>query len=417
MAIQPVRGFRCVALLVVATAWVGQIGAEAQEMPALFESVDAQRPLTRSLGSRSEVESRAVHVRTDLLRARRRGATIRLDLFGGASAVATRLRAGEDGRGNLTWTGAVDGVAGAAVFGDAVAGTIRHGADTFSLRYRAGVGHLLHRIDLSLLPGDRDDVDLMPDSISPVAPSVGSSARADTLIDLLVLYTGAAKKAIGNKSAVEALALLGATETNIALTDSKVKRAAFRVVKVQKIAYKEGATMVVDLDFLKVFGDGTLDKAWRSRNKFGADLVMLIVDGVDPDRCGRANKPNGVGAAFVNSVFSIVRYDCVSPNYSYAHELGHNTGLNHGRKDGESSPGAFDYSFGLHDPGGLFRTIMATSTGGREPRVLHFSNPKVKEQGNSTGVKHTRADSADNARSLRNVFQTLSDYRDCKVDC
>ena len=64
------------------------------------------------------------------------------------------------------------------------------------------------------------------------------------------------------------------------------------------------------------------------RDKHGADLVKLIVD-VPAGGCGVAYLMCGVDPAFESWAFSVTARACVSPNYTFAHELGHNMGSNH----------------------------------------------------------------------------------------
>ena len=80
----------------------------------------------------------------------------------------------------------------------------------------------------------------------------------------------------------------------------------------------------------------------------------------------------------------------------------------------ELTPGGYaylPYGYGYNEPGGRFRTMMSIRQAGVCPRVLHFSNPEVKEKGRPTGVAHTRADSADSARAIDSARQLIASYR------
>lgn len=69
----------------------------------------------------------------------------------------------------------------------------------------------------------------------------------------------------------------------------------------------------------------------QARNDLGADLVALIIN-VSGNICGIAYKPNlPVSQSDQNTAFSVDARSCAIPNWTYAHEFGHNFGLNHDR--------------------------------------------------------------------------------------
>ena len=81
-----------------------------------------------------------------------------------------------------------------------------------------------------------------------------------------------------------------------------------------------------------------------------------------------------------------------------AHEMGHNMGCAH--EDGSGA--VFQYSKGyVFSP---YMSVMATSGG---TRVSHFSNPNVTYSELTTGTSDNN-----NARSIKNVKLTISQFRD-----
>ena len=54
---------------------------------------------------------------------------------------------------------------------------------------------------------------------------------------------------------------------------------------------------------------------------------------------------------------------------------------------------------------------MAYDCAGGCPRVSHFSNPDVLYNGQPTGIDHTAADSADNARTINQTRFEMAAYR------
>ena len=87
-------------------------------------------------------------------------------------------------------------------------------------------------------------------------------------------------------------------------------------------------------------------------------------------------------------LFSVIRYDLLWW-VALTHELGHNMGLAHDRKNDATSPGAkaYKYSHGYRDPQGGFRTVMSYKKGCNRCTWMlpHFSNKDIRWEGASTG--------------------------------
>ena len=78
--------------------------------------------------------------------------------------------------------------------------------------------------------------------------------------------------------------------------------------------------------------DGFMDGVHARRDQLGADLVSLIVDN-DTGSCGVAWLMQTPSVTFAPQAFSVTVYDCISPNYTFGHELGHNMGAAHAPDD------------------------------------------------------------------------------------
>ena len=78
-------------------------------------------------------------------------------------------------------------------------------------------------------------------------------------------------------------------------------------------------------------------------------------------------------------------------NLSYAHEIGHNQGLNHDAANA-SGTAAYSYAYGYQSPSGLFRTLMAY---GSAVRIPFLSSPTLSYSGLPTGTANEN-----NARAL-----------------
>jgi hypothetical protein len=274
----------------------------------------------------------------------------------------------------------------------------------FQIRYK-GSGYAIQEIDPSTLPPELDPIPVSPGA----GPSPGAAASDDgSVIDLMVVYTPAARASAGGTAAMEALIALGEAETNLAYDNSQIL-ADLNVVHTQEVAYVESGSFSIDLGRLAVPLDGFMDQVPALRDSHSADLVKLIVE--EGDACGLAFLMPGNTPLFASFAFSVTLRECVSPGYTFAHELGHNMGSNHAPQD-PTFLGAYEYSFGYKNPSNLFRTVMAYDCPGGCLRIPHFSNPAVNYLGNPTGTA-----SQNNALSINNTRRTVANFRSSTGTC
>ena len=153
-----------------------------------------------------------------------------------------------------------------------------------------------------------------------------------------------------------------------------------------------------------------MDSVHSLRNTHGADQVALISE--DTNACGIAYVMQTESTGFASWAFSVTYSSCLT-NQTLAHELGHNQGNQHDRANA-SFPGVAPYAYGWRVCGsGGFRTVMSYSCSGAT-RINHFSNPNVFWNGNVTGIDYAvdPANAADNTRSMNEVVDTVSAWRD-----
>lgn len=225
-----------------------------------------------------------------------------------------------------------------------------------------------------------------------------------TVIDVLVVYTPAARNAAGGTASIQALAVSAIEATNQAYLNSGVQTSV-RLAHLAEVDYSESGSFGTDLSNLRT---GVVPDALELREIFDADLVAMLSNSTGA--CGIGYLMQDLDPGFESLGFSVTRYSCAVGNLSFAHELGHNMGCQHDIDNAGSNP-LFPYSFGWRwttNGGQLRRSVMAYSPGSRVP---HFSNPNVLNGGVPTGVES----SAFNALSINNAAYVVSNFRvsDC----
>jgi hypothetical protein len=223
------------------------------------------------------------------------------------------------------------------------------------------------------------------------------------LVDVVILYTPAARVAAGGKAQIEAEALKAVNVANDVHDNSKTL-AHLRLVALREIAYTERATIEEDID-----GTTNITQAFgielsRIKEAYGADLVSVFVQRTEGAN-GIAWTPEEVNE-IGTGIFSIVKWDHAYSGLTFAHETGHNFGAGHYDAKTPIFPYAKAYLFG-----GFYRTVMASDpTGGFRTRVKHYSNPDVDYE-DAFGVDYATGDraTADNARTIRQTKQGTRD--------
>ncbi|MBK8001105.1 MAG: hypothetical protein IPK15_20935 [Verrucomicrobia bacterium] len=234
-------------------------------------------------------------------------------------------------------------------------------------------------------------------------------ASSNTNVDVMVVYTAAAKNGAGGLTAMNTLIDLAIAEANEAYADSLIP-VTLNLVYRGEVTYTESGNAATDLTRLQNPSDGHMDAVHATRNQFGADIVCLLTETMQSTYAGLGYLMTTGSTNFSSYAFNVVRRTYAVGNYTFAHELGHNMGCAHDRQN-SSTPGVFDYSYGHRFVGSdnqTYRTVMAYSPG---TRIGHFSNPNVTYQGTATGVAAGATNSADNAASISNAVPYVSAFR------
>jgi hypothetical protein len=322
-----------------------------------------------------------------------------------------------------TWVGSVEGdprgTVVLSVYGGVLSGSVSSSRGAFRILTRGGA-QVVEEIDHGAFPDDNCFREA-PASVDSGVPADAAPAADDgSLIDVLVLYTAAARAAAGGTSAMLSQVNLAIQETNTGYQNSGVVQ-RLRLVGTSEVSYVESGDIGVDLDRVTcpkgqvcngsvLDPAGHLDEVQARRDAARADLVSLITQTPASPYCGIAWLMGGNSPSFAPYGYSVVERSCMTGYYSFGHELGHNMGLNHARSD-PTGTGAYDYSYGYKDPGSAFRTVMAYDCPVSCPRVLHFSNPAVSYAGKTTGVSAASPSSAHNALSLDGTRATVAGFR------
>lgn len=284
----------------------------------------------------------------------------------------------------------------------------------YEIRYAGEGVHMVREMDPSKFPPEGEPIIPPPPADEDAAVFRNARPRAadnGDYIDLLIVYTQAARAAVGGTTAMENLIDLGVEESNQSFANSNVVQ-RFRLIYKQEVNYTEPAGadgFSQTIQELQRTSDGVLDEVHTLRDSAAADLVSLWSN--NTDLCGKGYSMNGNYATtwdFAPWAFTVVRYSCIS-NYSFSHETGHNMGCQHNTED-SSSDGAFSYSHGWRDATAspAFRTIMSYDCDGSScARVNYWSNPNVTVNGKPAGTS-----SADNARSLDELRARTAGHRD-----
>ena len=157
--------------------------------------------------------------------------------------------------------------------------------------------------------------------------------------------------------------------------------------------------------------DPAFADARRKRYETGSDAVVHFqLRGFST--CGYSYTP--LDHISHQYMFSVVALDC--PDYTLAHELGHNMGLAHSRR--ENGEGHL-YHYGVgHGVDREFNTIMAAeSSFGWGEKVYKFSSPELQCGEHPCGITHRDPiNGADAVRALNAVASQVSNMMDKNPD-
>jgi peptidyl-Asp metalloendopeptidase len=331
------------------------------------------------------------------------------------------------------WRGVVEETGAPATImwwpGGKMAGTVQHQGRLYSIRHLGGELIAVVEMGEDRMPQEHaamsprlraDDPTLQDDPLvrqgdagalrpktgpgnsAPIEPK--PSERADkepagnVTIDIIVAYT---KKAASNYADVKReLIDLAIEEGNESFRMSSLGQVQLRLVHAYETDYvEEGAAHFDHVWRFADKGDGYMDEIHALRDKYKADVAILIVD--DPKGCGLATRVY----ADADEAFAVVHHECAASTYSLAHEIGHLIGARHDLSlDKTMTPFAWGHGY---VNGTKWRDIMSykESCGGC-PRLPVWSSPVVLVRGEPAGTPEL-----DNARVIREHAARVAAFR------
>jgi hypothetical protein len=300
-----------------------------------------------------------------------------------------------------------EGQASITVVGNTLAARVTVDGRVFIVRRRSNSQlHVVTEIDSRALPPEAPPR-VVPPTAHEEFRSHSAVTEADTnaFVDLMVLYTPAARAAIGGTSAMVAELTGAVNNANLAVANAGVTH-RFRLAHYQEIAYTENGDIDTSLDRL-TFADGHMDGVFALRDLHRADVVTLLTTDIDACGLGWLMGPTNVNAGFAPYAFNVVRWDCANSNLSMAHEIGHNMGLQHDPPNASLAP-AFPYAYG-YAASGVARDVMAYDFDcSLCPRRPIYSTPLFNFPGTAVPAG---TPTQDNARALNGTATAVANFR------
>ena len=256
------------------------------------QHVDAFRFISSAIppvhGARNQVLRRARTIAIDFSRFNARAAagfrsrispepsrdSIRLNLLDDVSVNMLWDHVGptQDGKGTV-WSGSIEGLpfgeGSLVVTGSMMVGHINLGNGTvYRIEPETGGLHVIQEIDQSDFPSEGQSLQ----STTAGAPAtVPNDVDDGSIIDVMVLWTPAARQHVGGQANMTAKVQLGVELTNRGYANSGIIQRV-RLVYAGEIDYAE-KSFVDDLDALTDPNDGKMDEVHALRDRFGADIV------------------------------------------------------------------------------------------------------------------------------------------------
>lgn len=200
---------------------------------------------------------------------------------------------------------------------------------------------------------------------------------------------------------------------NDVVTNSGVEL-SFSLTHIEWVDYPDFTPAPQALDDLTFANHSAFAAVEQLRTTHEADLVVLFRSYANDGHCGYAwiggfqTQGDFSNPAEADFGYSVVAANC--SDYTLLHELGHNLGLAHSRRE-SSAGGTFDYAtgYGMDDS---FATIMASPDVFSAPQLPRLSSPALSCNDAPCGVVHTDSSAGSDAvRALNISKDQVAGYR------
>lgn len=345
-----------------------------------------------------------------------------LNLFEDVTLTAVRTRTDRPSPGGRCWCGDIAEIAGGhvtlAVRGDVMVGSVVTPEGAYRIRSVGDGRCVIQEIDPCQFPPEKTPVGV---SLPPAAGGdAAGGADSGLILDVLVVYTAAARTAAGGTTQIRATIDQAIAESNTSYLNSGINQ-RLRLVHRQEVSYSETSfNWDTTLDRLKGTTDGYMDNVHSLRNQYCADHVVLLV--ADDAWCGLAYLMETVSSSFASWAFALVNEDCATGYFSFAHELGHNQAARHDWYVDAVNNKPYTYNHAYVNRPDKWRTVMAYNVECKDNgvycyRLQYWSNPDVKYGGDAMGVPEGSYHAADNRKTLNNTATTCANFRQsCMVE-
>lgn len=339
---------------------------------------------------------------------------IDVELFPDVSLTLGRksLEKARGASGGFIWSGnATDDPGGYAVLvisDGHMTGQILAGNRLFTIEPVEGAVHRVTEVDQSKFPPEQ--FVLSPDNGNDAgndatSPEGLSSPLRKSKVRVLIPYTKSAKKEAGDIKQSASLAIKLANDS----TKNGGAKIKYQLAGTMQVKYKE-KTFEKDLDKLRK-GKKKFKAVHKQRNKKKADLVAMLRK-ADSLYCGLGYLNKDPVPSDEQYGFTVTAVGCIT-NHSVAHEMGHNSGLEHDRFVLTYTPSSSEYNYGYVNTTDQVRSVMAyankCSTCTRVP--MFSSTTKMWNGTDMLGVAPPSADAADASRTLNNNRKVISKFR------
>ena len=295
---------------------------------------------------------------------------------------------------------------------------------TYRLQYLGNDAYHVWKLDPANTPNEGDVHGALPDFPPRVVGpddddwrpeggytprDAGGCGEVNQVMDIMIVYTGDARDAIGGTTAMRAECALAVDHANTAYIGSAMST-RMRLVYCDFVSYTESGDQDIDLPRLRSTNDGFMDGVHTIRDTVNADMVALV----NNTGSGLGYCPGGA-PTYASSPFNTCRWTRVAATFTLAHECGHNQGAGHDVANGGACGPSYGVGHLFGPSGDGWCTVMAYPTSSN-PRVLRFSNPNVTYNGYATGVAIGAANEAFNARVIIDNDNTIENFESTRYD-